>query len=287
MGTTKKKSKDRRSRSQRKKGWRTASSSDRHELYELSVQNTEAEVEFIDKVWTQLRGRLASSIREDFCGTAAASAEWVLARDDNTAIGFDLDQEVLDWGIRRNSERLDEEQLQRLQVHNADVRAVQAERVQTILAMNFSYFLFKTREDLRQYFEHAREGLLDDGIFILDAYGGSESYEEMEEEKDLDGFTYVWDQASYDPITGDVVNHIHFRFPDETEMTKAFTYEWRLWSLPEIRELLEEAGFTNVTVWWEGNEEDSEEGNGVFEPAEHGEACPGWIVYITAEKSSA
>ena len=105
----------------------------------------------------------------------------------------------------------------------------------------------------------------------------------MEEERDLDGFTYVWDQHSYDPITGDVVNHIHFRFPDKTRMEKAFTYEWRLWTLPEIQELLIEAGFTNVTVWWEGTEEDGDGGDGNFEPAERGEACEGWIAYITAE----
>jgi hypothetical protein len=67
-------------------------------------------------------------------------------------------------------------------------------------------------------------------------------------------------------------------------MTRAFSYEWRLWSLPEIREVLEEAGFKNVTVWWEGTEEDTGEGDGEFEPAERGEACPGWIAYFTAEK---
>ena len=106
----------------------------------------------------------------------------------------------------------------------------------------------------------------------------------MEEERNLDGFTYVWDQNVYDPITGDVVNHIHFRFPDGSEMTKAFTYEWRLWSIPEIRELMLEAGFRKVTVWWEGTDEESGEGDGEFEPTERGEACPGWIAYFTAEK---
>ena len=32
------------------------------------------------------------------------------------------------------------------------------------------------------------------------------------------------------------------------------------------------------------DDEDSDEGNGEFEPAEHGEADEAWIVYITAEK---
>ena len=32
--------------------WRTAKTADRHELYELSVQNVESEIDFIDQVWT-------------------------------------------------------------------------------------------------------------------------------------------------------------------------------------------------------------------------------------------
>ena len=66
-------------------------------------------------------------------------------------------------------------------------------------------------------------------------------------------------------------------------MEKAFTYEWRLWTLPEIRELLEEAGFGRVTVYWEGTDEDGE-GNGEFEPTTRGDADAGWIAYLVAEK---
>jgi hypothetical protein len=44
-----------------------------------------------------------------------------------------------------------------------------------------------------------------------------------------------------------------------------------------------EAGFRNATVYWEGEDENGE-GNGVFSPEEQGEADPGWIAYIVAEK---
>lgn len=267
-----------------KQGWRTAEGSDRHELYELSVQAVEPEIDFVDRVWERIRGRTATRLREDFCGTFAAACEWIQRRDDNHAVGVDLDEEVLDWGREHNLSSLDAEQQARVELVMRDVRNSGVEDVETVLAMNFSYFIFKTRDGLREYFASVYRDLADDGIFICDAYGGSESYTEMEEERDLDGFTYVWDQHFYDPVTNDVVNHIHFRFPDDTEMTRAFSYEWRLWSLPEIREVLEEAGFKNVTVWWEGTEEDSGEGDGEFEPAERGEACPGWIAYFTAEK---
>ena len=122
---------------------RTAATSDKHELYELSVQGPEAEGDFIDKVWRQRRRRLARSIREDFCGTAIASAEWVKRRTDNTAIGVDLDQSVLDWAATKLEERLDPGQRGRVTLRRADVRTVKTPPVDCILAMNFSYYAFK------------------------------------------------------------------------------------------------------------------------------------------------
>ena len=73
-------------------------------------------------------------------------------------------------------------------------------------------------------------------------------------------------------------------FPDGSRLKRAFSYEWRLWTLPELREILEEAGFDPVTVYWQGTDEETGEGDGVFEPAEEGEPDPSWIVYIVAER---
>jgi len=42
-------------------------------------------------------------------------------------------------------------------------------------------------------------------------------------------------------------------------------------------------GFSKVTVYWEGEDEDGE-GNGIFTPEEQGEADLAWIAYIVAEK---
>ena len=67
----------------------------------------------------------------------------------------------------------------------------------------------------------------------------------------------IWDQKAYNPINGDMLCHIHFSFPDGSKIKKAFTYDWRLWTLPEIRELLLEAGFQRATVYWEGTNEET------------------------------
>ena len=89
----------------------------------------------------------------------------------------------------------------------------------------------------------------------------------IEEERECDGFTYIWEQASFNPIDGMMDCHIHFTFPDGSRMDRAFSYRWRLWTLPELREMLAEAGFRDIVVYWEGTDEDANEGNGIFEPA--------------------
>jgi len=65
-------------------------------------------------------------------------------------------------------------------------------------------------------------------------------------------------------------------------MKNAFVYDWRVWTLPELTEMLSEAGF-NPTVYWEGTDKNNE-GNGIFTPATQGEADAGWVVYIVAQK---
>ena len=68
---------------------------DRFFLYEEAVQCAEAEIDIIDSLFEELKGRQASTLREDFCATANTSCEWVKRRDTNTAICFDIDQVVL------------------------------------------------------------------------------------------------------------------------------------------------------------------------------------------------
>jgi cyclopropane fatty-acyl-phospholipid synthase-like methyltransferase len=167
---------------------------------------------------------------------------------------------------------------------NENVLTAKTPPVDMVLAMNFSYWIFRTRDELRGYFSRARDCLADDGVLFLDSYGGYEACREMEEETDHDDFIYVWDQARYNPITGEMNCHIHFKFPDGSKLKRAFSYNWRLWTLPEIRELLGEAGFKRVLVHWEGTDTKSGEGNGVFTPTENGDADAAYICYISAEK---
>ena len=261
-----------------------AETADRHYLYQESVQDTESEIDFVLDTWEQLRDRPAELLREDFCGTANTACEWVRRDPMHHAIGVDLDAEVLDWGELHNLSSLNDEQISRIELYEDNVLHADTPLADILLAMNFSYYLFLTRDSLRAYFRSAHESLVEDGILFLDAYGGYDSHRDIEEERKCDGFTYVWEQADFNPIDSLMNCHIHFRFDDDSSLEKAFSYRWRLWTLPEIRELLSEAGFSDVQVYWEGTDEESNEGNGIYQPSEVGDADPGWVCYIVAQR---
>lgn len=256
---------------------------DRHELYQLAVQDVEAELEFVASCFHELRGREARLLREDFCGTANTACHWVSLGPHHHGIGVDLDAGVLEWGKAHNLAALDKGQANRIQLINGDVAAIRTPPADIVLAMNFSYYLFLQRSELLTYFSNVLAGLKTDGIFFLDAYGGYEAPMEIQEPRECDGFTYIWEQASFNPINSQMECNIHFEFPDGSRMDKAFSYVWRLWTLPEIRELLYEVGFGRVDIYWEGTDETSGEGNGIYTAAEIGDADPGWICYIVAQ----
>jgi cyclopropane fatty-acyl-phospholipid synthase-like methyltransferase len=262
-----------------------AEKADRHVLYEKSVQNVAYEYKFVSDTFRKLRGRRPRHVREDFCGTAAMCCEWVGRSKQNTAIGVDIDPEVLAWGREHNLARLAPEARLRINLLQEDVFRVKTDKpVEVVLAMNFSYQLFMTREKLGGYLRKVREALGTDGILFMDAYGGYDAHREIREKTKYKGFKYIWEQARYNPIDGKMRCHIHFGFPDGSKMKKAFSYEWRLWSLPELRELLDEAGFSKVTVYWEETDPETGEGASVYSPATVGDADPGWVCFLVAEK---
>jgi SAM-dependent methyltransferase len=260
-----------------------AEKSDIHDLYERSVQAVDVEAEFLRDTYRALRGRDASSLREDFCGTASLACEWVRSGPERHSIGVDIEAAVLDWGRRNRVARLSRPARARIKLLQDDVRTVSTQPVDIVGAFNFSYYCFKTRDEMRGYFTRVRQALKPDGLFFLDAFGGPDASDITKERTKLDGFTYIWEQAEFEPVTSRILCHIHFKFPDGSKIQRAFTYDWRLWTLPELRELLAEAGFSKSRVFWEGDDGEGG-GNGEFTEHATGTADPAWIAYIVAEK---
>jgi len=272
-----------RKQKQLKKKKTEAQLADKHDLYQKSVQEPEPDLLLINRIFKKEFGRPARLLREDFCGTALTSCAWAAMHKENKAFGIDLDPDPLDWGREHNQGELTAEQASRVKLIEGDVRSMGHEKVDVTIAFNFSYFLFKTRPEMKEYFEKARATLLPEGLLILDAYGGPDAQRTYEETRELDGFNYIWDQNRFDPINNHGYNYIHFDFPDGSRMKKAFAYDWRIWSLPELREILGEVGFSKVDTYWEGTDVETNEGNSIFTRRKHAQDDPAWVAYLVAK----
>tara|TARA_B100001013_G_scaffold209777_1_gene127505 strand:- start:40 stop:873 length:834 start_codon:yes stop_codon:yes gene_type:complete len=257
---------------------------DKYALYQRAVQEPEADIEFIVETFMARFGRKPHFLREDFCGTAYLACEWIKHDPANRSSGVDLDAESISWGMATNAKDLSKSQAERLTLLQGDVVDVGTQTVDVLVAFNFSYYSFKTRAQLLRYFEAAYGNLKQEGLFILDIYGGPEAQDLVEETTVDDGFHYLWDQDEFDPIQSRMVCHIHFESTTGERIERAFSYDWRLWTILEVREALDEAGFAATEVYWEGIEEDNNEGNGVFTLQETAENSESWIAYIVGVK---
>ena len=253
-----------------------AEKADIHELYELSVQNVENEVEFMQTTFKSLTGRTAYLFREDFCGTALLSADWVRSDPARTAVGVDIDRSTLDWGTAHNIGTLDNDAA-RVELVEKNVKGSTGSDFDVIAALNFSYSEFHDRTQLVAYLKSARAALCDDGFLLLDLHGGPDAQFMLKAPRDMGDFKYVWEQESFDPINNRTVCHIHFHFHDGTRMERAFSYDWRLWSLPELRDAMVDAGFAKVETWWDDQDD-------VIRPLKSTVNTEAWIAYLVGWK---
>ncbi len=259
---------------------------DKYSLYTRAVQSPETDVEFFSQVYEECRkGTKPRVLREDFCGTFRLAIEWVKASSKARAIGIDLDLEPLEYGRTHYLPALSPKQKARITTIQANVMSSSLPKSDIIAAMNFSHYIFKSRLLMKKYLRQCWKSLNPNGIMVMDAFGGTLCQESNLEETVFakEGFSYLWDQEFFDPITHHAIFHIHFKRKGEGRRSKVFSYDWRMWTLPELREILLDAGFVRTHVYWEGTTRKGE-GNGVFKRAEKGEECESWIAYVIGER---
>jgi hypothetical protein len=255
---------------------------DLYDLYEAAVQDPEGDVALLQRMYRTYYDRDPHLLREDFCGTAALCCAWVKVDAANRAYGIDIDRHPLSWARVKSFPKLGPELSSRVTLLEGDVREVKHEAVDVTVGFNFSYFIFSERADLLAYFRHAYESLSPRGMFVVDLYGGADSQRTMTETRDHVDFDYVWDQDLFDPINNRAVNYIHFEFSDGSRIERAFHYDWRLWSIPEVRDALHEVGFSRTETYWERTDRKSNEGTGVYYRAKRAPDDPAWVAYVAA-----
>jgi hypothetical protein len=261
---------------------------DKYAHYENSVQTPGEHVRIFDRMFYDIRNRQALSLREDFCGTFLISCEWVKSHPKRTSMGLDLDPEPLAYGMKTVYRTLSAAEKKRVQLKREDVCIPQNEKSEIIGAGNFSFFIFKTRKELKRYFRAALQSLEKDGIFVLEMAGGPGFIATAKEQKTyrvpgLGRFTYYWDQRSYDPITHHGLYSIHFKDRKGKMHRDCFTYDWRVWTIPELREIMIDAGFRDTQIYWEDPGPDGQ-GNGEYVRAETGDNAYSWIAFVVGIK---
>ncbi len=209
---------------------------DRFELYELAVTSPVPLARFLKAVH---RGD-ARVLGEDFSGTAALARAWVKLDARHRAVAVDKDREAL---ARAKAPGI--------KVVRSDVMQAK-ERCDIIAATNFPICYWHTRPELIAYLRHIRSRLNRRGVFVADVYGGSDAFvtgsKVVRLRKNGQVVHYTWQQREADPISGRVLNAIHFRVGKRT-LKDAFVYDWRLWSIPELSDAMWEAGFCGVEVY--------------------------------------
>lgn len=245
---------------------------DRHLLYETAVQRPQVVIGFIEDLFRLTRDRKPVLLREDFCGTANLSSCWAASDPLRRSIGVDNDAGVLAWATSHNVQPLGAA-AGRVELIESDVLGV-GTRADVLVSLNFSHFIYKQRDELRAYLKHAWRCIKPGGLMVLDAFGGPGSITPCADERPFGTFTYIWEQKSFNPLTHEIDCRIHFRFPNGSTQRNAFRYDWRMWSLPEIKELLAEVGFGEVGVYFE-----SEEG---FIGDVDAIDCDAWVAYVVA-----
>ena len=177
-----------------------AQRADKFRCYEMSVQSPDHEVVFFEQVFKEAFRKIPYSLREDFCGTFAVSCEWVKSHAKRTAVGVDLCEETLQWGRENNLAPLTESQQSRVRLLTQDVRRRNRPQVDILAAQNFSFWIFKTRKEIIDYFKIARANLKTQGLMVMDMMGGGDSYfaghvEKRKIKKGKRGFSYHWEQC--------------------------------------------------------------------------------------------
>lgn len=222
---------------------------DKHRLYELAVQTPELDVEILDRIARRRAGRAPRTLREDFAGTARLSAAWVGSDDDREAVAVDLDPRVLAYAKRHHVAAL-EEDADRLELVCADVRARSSRTFDVITAMNFSWALFDDGA-LAEYLESAATCLEDEGMLVLEIFGGEEMRRTLVREHRHEGFTYVWEQRASEQRPDIVDARIHFRLDGGRELRDAFAYRFHLRPLDALCAQLARAQLSAIELYVE------------------------------------
>jgi SAM-dependent methyltransferase len=258
-----------------------------YDLYEWCVTDGPRFARFAEAV----HGRTPRVLREDFSGSAALARAWASAAPDRRAVAVDLDAAVL----RRAS-------APGVRTIRADAARCTA-KADLLTATNFPLGYFHERPALVKYLAHARRCLNPRGVFLADLYGGRDAMKPLTIRRRLRGpagerIEYLWTQVDADPATNLVTDTLSFVVTTKSKPTKsksgttktrrfpnAFVYRWRLWSIPELRDAMTDAGFRRLELYTRMGDALDADGTLYVRPHEPGEPIDeNYVVYVAGRR---
>ena len=272
-------------------------------LYRYAVQHPEAEVNFLERAYMHyFDDTRPTLLREDFAGTCAISGAWVELDEDNRALAVEIDEDTAIWADHTLFDTINT-RAEDVIILVDDVMNVIEPNVDIVASMNFSTLIYHNHHDLLSYLQHVRKCLEDNGIFVMDVFGGQDATTIGKQERDLSlphginlanngdskesKLKYIWEQRAYDQYSHKIDCRIHFKLSNGTCIKNAFVYDWKLWSLKEIQATMIEAGFELAEVWLDDFDEETGLSNGFYSPAKEYPTRKDWVAYIVAVKRSA
>jgi len=244
----------------------SASTPELLQRYRWATQDPPRQAAVLAEIYRRVRQSEPLRLREDFAGNAADSVAWIQAQKGRSAIAVDIDAPTIEHA-RERARRILGTRVEAITFVTDDVHAVtppQVPAADVLSVLNFSAFYFHQRDALVRYFKHAHAALGADGIAIVNAFGGRDAMRPHTDrhrikprreggQAALPSFDYLWEQRSYEACSGRIDCRIHFEIDVEggapRRIDDAFRYDWRLWTLPELRECMHSAGFSRVEVW--------------------------------------
>ncbi len=259
----------------------------KYRLYQHSVQAPDCDVRTLENFYCSNSEADPVVLREDFCGTFLLACEWLRTASNRRALALDIDPEPLRFGRERNLQQLPPSARKRLSILQQDVRSSTRPRADIICALNFSFYIFKTPGDLLKYFKCCHTSLARGGMLAFDMVGGpafeAAPRREQRSYRYLRGrcagrewFTYFWRHHYFNHRTRCGSYAIDFKLASGSYYRDVFTYDWRVWSLSEVRTALKQAGFKQIRVFQQTNGKES------YEAISAKPKDPCWICYIAA-----
>jgi len=227
----------------------------KHFLYQKTVQNPKREVEFFRKIYRMIFKTIPTKFREDFCGTALLSCEWVKNNVCNTAVGIDIDELTIKWGIENNIHNLSSgSERIRLIAQNVLEEFKEKTKFDIICSMNYSHFMLHKRKDLVKYFTNIKRNL-ERGLFICDFFGGNHLFYNHTHKNQTANYKCRIGQMNI--INNQSITSLNFK-NGENHYETLFEYCFRVYSLIELKEALEDAGFNKFKIFLKDVSDDDE-----------------------------